>query len=57
MGGMRRIWAIVPAAGRGSRMGGELPKQYLQVAGRSLLEHSLRAVLAHPSVAGAVVGG
>lgn len=55
MGGMRGIWAIVPAAGRGSRMGGELPKQYLQVAGRSLLEHSLRAVLAHPSVAGAVV--
>ncbi|MFP5375079.1 MAG: 2-C-methyl-D-erythritol 4-phosphate cytidylyltransferase [Gammaproteobacteria bacterium] len=52
---MRGIWAIVPAAGRGSRMGGELPKQYLQVAGRSLLEHSLRAVLAHPSVAGAVV--
>jgi 2-C-methyl-D-erythritol 4-phosphate cytidylyltransferase len=55
VGGMRGIWAIVPAAGRGSRMGGELPKQYLQVAGRSLLEHSLRAVLAHPSVAGAVV--
>ncbi|MCG6117553.1 MAG: 2-C-methyl-D-erythritol 4-phosphate cytidylyltransferase [Aquimonas sp.] len=36
-------------------MGGELPKQYLQLAGRSVLEHSLRAVLAHPQVQGAMV--
>jgi 2-C-methyl-D-erythritol 4-phosphate cytidylyltransferase len=49
------IWAVVPAAGRGQRMGGELPKQYLEIAGRTLLEHSLGAVLAHPSVVGAVV--
>lgn len=49
------IWAILPAAGRGQRMGAELPKQYLQLAGRSLLEHSLRAVLAHPQVQGAMV--
>ena len=31
------LWAIVPAAGRGSRFGGEVPKQYLAAAGRPLL--------------------
>jgi len=49
------IWAIVPAAGRGSRFGGELPKQYLDVAGRPLISHTLQALLAHPTVQGAVV--
>ncbi|GAB3732150.1 2-C-methyl-D-erythritol 4-phosphate cytidylyltransferase [Luteimonas pelagia] len=49
------IWAIVPAAGRGARMGGDVPKQYLDIGGRSLLEHALRALLSHPAVAGAVV--
>ena len=48
-------WAVVPAAGRGTRFGGAVPKQYLEVAGESLLAHSLRALLAHPAVEGAVV--
>ena len=49
------IWAVVPAAGHGSRFGGDVPKQYLEVAGEPLLAHTLRALLAHPGVAGAVV--
>jgi 2-C-methyl-D-erythritol 4-phosphate cytidylyltransferase len=49
------IWAIVPAAGRGARFGGDVPKQYLPVAGVPLIAYSLRAVLAHPSVRGAMV--
>ena len=52
---MASIWAVVPAAGRGSRFGGELPKQYLEVAGRPMLAHTLEALLAHPAVAGAVL--
>ncbi|HLS84533.1 MAG TPA: 2-C-methyl-D-erythritol 4-phosphate cytidylyltransferase [Arenimonas sp.] len=48
-------WAVLPAAGRGSRYGGEVPKQYLELAGRRLIEHSLRAVLDHDDVDGAVV--
>jgi 2-C-methyl-D-erythritol 4-phosphate cytidylyltransferase len=48
-------WAVVPAAGRGTRFGGDIPKQYLEVAGEPLLAHSLRALLAHPAVEGAVV--
>ncbi|QSX77034.1 2-C-methyl-D-erythritol 4-phosphate cytidylyltransferase [Agrilutibacter solisilvae] len=49
------VWVVVPAAGRGVRFGGDIPKQYLQAAGRPLIEHALRALLAHPRVRGAVV--
>ena len=45
----------MPAAGRGTRFGSSTPKQYLQVAGRTLIEHSLRALLGHPEVDGVVV--
>ncbi len=48
-------WAVVPAAGSGRRFGGEIPKQYLALAGRSVIEHSLRAVLDHDDVDGVVV--
>ena len=48
-------WVVVPAAGRGARFGGEVPKQYLQVAGEPLLAHGLRALFAHHAVSGAVV--
>ena len=49
------IWAVLPAAGRGTRFGGEIPKQYLEIAGKPLIEHALRALLAHPRVSGAMV--
>jgi 2-C-methyl-D-erythritol 4-phosphate cytidylyltransferase len=48
-------WAVVPAAGRGIRFGGAIPKQYLEVAGMPLIGHALHALLAHGSVEGAVV--
>lgn len=48
-------WAVVPAAGRGARFGGEVPKQYLEVAGEPLIAHTLRALCAHPGVDGAIV--
>ena len=48
-------WAVVPAAGSGRRFGGEVPKQYLQAAGKPLLRHALEALLAHPGIDGAVV--
>jgi 2-C-methyl-D-erythritol 4-phosphate cytidylyltransferase len=50
-----RLWAVVPAAGRGARFGGDVPKQYLPVAGEPLLAHTLRALFAHTAVEGAVV--
>lgn len=45
-----RFFAIVPAAGSGSRMGASIPKQYLQLAGKAILAHSVDALLAHPAI-------
>ncbi len=53
--GTGAIWAVLPAAGRGSRFGGDIPKQYLQAGGQALIAHALDALLAHPRVVGAVV--
>jgi len=50
-----RCWAVLPAAGKGSRMGAELPKQYMVVAGATLLEHSLRALLSCEQILGVTV--
>ena len=50
-----RCWGVLPAAGSGSRMGGDTPKQYLEVAGATLLEHSLNALLRCGQLAGVVV--
>ena len=52
---MRGLWAVVPAAGRGTRFGGEVPKQYLEVEGRPLIAYTLAALAAHPAVEGVVV--
>ena len=52
---MNCIWAVVPAAGSGRRLGGEVPKQYLEIAGAPLMEHTLRAVLESPDIRGIVV--
>lgn len=48
-------WAVVPAAGQGARFGAAIPKQYLDVDGEPLIAHTLRALLSHPGVDGAVV--
>jgi len=41
-----RVVALVPAAGSGSRFGGALPKQFLQIGGRPLLAWTLERLLA-----------
>lgn len=40
-----RLFAVIPAAGVGRRMGGECPKQYLSLAGAPLLHHAVLALL------------
>ncbi|WP_386692149.1 MULTISPECIES: 2-C-methyl-D-erythritol 4-phosphate cytidylyltransferase [unclassified Lonepinella] len=45
----RRIVAVIPAAGVGSRMQADKPKQYLQIQGKTILEHSLNVLLTHPA--------
>ncbi|HHQ4691535.1 TPA: 2-C-methyl-D-erythritol 4-phosphate cytidylyltransferase [Aeromonas veronii] len=49
------LTAIVPAAGIGSRMGADCPKQYLQLAGKTILEHTLERLLSHPAIAQVIV--
>jgi 2-C-methyl-D-erythritol 4-phosphate cytidylyltransferase len=47
---MSRYFAIVPAAGSGSRMGAERPKQYLELLGRPLLWHTLNTLCHAPAI-------
>jgi 2-C-methyl-D-erythritol 4-phosphate cytidylyltransferase len=47
---LSKAYALVPAAGSGSRLGAALPKQYLEIAGRPLLYHSLLALARHPRI-------
>ena len=49
---MSAIWAVVPAAGVGRRMGGGVPKQYLPLGGRTVIEHTLSVLVEHPQIAG-----
>ncbi len=52
---MPRRFAVVPAAGLGRRMGESTPKQYLSLAGRTVLEHSVSRIYRHPGVDAVVV--
>lgn len=45
-----RYFALIPAAGSGSRMGSELPKQYLALHGVPMLQHAIKALCAHPKI-------
>lgn len=45
-----RYWVVMPAAGVGSRMGETIPKQYLPLNGRPVIEHSLQRLLDHPAI-------
>ena len=50
-----RCWGVIPAAGTGSRMAAELPKQYMKLAGSTVLEHSLAALLQCDFIASVVI--
>lgn len=50
-----QYWAIVPAAGIGQRMEADRPKQYLPLAGKTVIQHTLEKLAAVPQVTGIVV--
>ena len=50
-----KYWAVVPAAGVGKRMESAIPKQYLSLAGRPVIDHTLQRLLGHPSIEGVYV--
>jgi 2-C-methyl-D-erythritol 4-phosphate cytidylyltransferase len=45
-----RFFALVPAAGIGERSGAGMPKQYVEIAGRPMLAHTLAALAAVPRI-------
>jgi 2-C-methyl-D-erythritol 4-phosphate cytidylyltransferase len=45
-----KYWAVVPAAGVGRRMGEAIPKQYLSLSGKKILDHTLTRLLSHPLI-------
>lgn len=49
------FWAVIPAAGGGTRMGADRPKQYLPLAGKSVIRHVLERFARHPRISGIVV--
>jgi len=50
-----QVHALIPAAGRGTRYGGAVLKQYLPVCGKAVLAHSIRAFQFHPMITGITV--
>ncbi|MEO7320395.1 MAG: 2-C-methyl-D-erythritol 4-phosphate cytidylyltransferase, partial [Nitrosospira sp.] len=48
---MENFFALIPAAGSGSRMGDELPKQYLSLAGKPMIYHTIRTLCSSPRLA------
>ncbi|CAN5200934.1 bifunctional 2-C-methyl-D-erythritol 4-phosphate cytidylyltransferase/2-C-methyl-D-erythritol 2,4-cyclodiphosphate synthase [soil metagenome] len=44
--------ALIVAAGRGARAGGDRPKQFQMLAGKTVLAHAFDALAAHPDIAG-----
>ena len=52
---MTRIAAILPAAGMGTRMGAETPKQFLELDGTPIVIHSVRRIASCPLVTDIIV--
>jgi 2-C-methyl-D-erythritol 4-phosphate cytidylyltransferase / 2-C-methyl-D-erythritol 2,4-cyclodiphosphate synthase len=52
---MTTTYALIVAAGRGTRFGGALPKQYLSLGDTSVLRHAVAAFTTHPKIAGVQV--
>ncbi len=52
---MSSVYALVVAAGQGSRFGAPLPKQYLPLGGADILYHAVAALAEHPRVANVLV--
>lgn len=52
---MEKVYAVVPAAGAGRRMGGNTRKQFLVLKGKPLFVHCLEVLDGHPEVRGIVL--
>jgi 2-C-methyl-D-erythritol 4-phosphate cytidylyltransferase len=50
-----KIWAVVPAAGRGLRMGEQLPKQYSPLKEMTVIEKTISLLKTHPKISDVVI--
>jgi len=50
-----KVWAIVPAAGIGSRMQADRPKQYLLLNDQPVIFHTISRLISHPQIEGIVI--
>lgn len=50
-----KVHALIPAAGRGTRYGGDQLKQYLPILGKAVITHSIRVLQYHPLVCSVTV--
>lgn len=55
MSRLPEFWVVIPAAGSAQRMNAPIPKQYLPLAGRTVIEHAVRPFLALPQCRGMIV--
>ncbi len=53
---MTQYWVIIPAAGAGKRMASAIPKQYLTLNQRTILDVTIANFLSHPQILGVAVG-
>lgn len=51
----KKIWVIIPAAGVGKRMQSEIPKQYLLLNDKTVLEHTLNRFNSHSEISEIIV--
>lgn len=54
-GSFPQVVAVLPAAGIGSRMQTDCPKQYLTINNQTILEHAIHALLRHPRIQQVIV--
>lgn len=51
-----KIWGLIPAGGQGARMAASVPKQYLELAGKTLIHHAVLRLCAVPEIEKVWVG-
>lgn len=52
---MSKFFALIPAAGSGSRMGNELPKQYLSLNNKPMIYHAINTLCENRIISGVFV--
>ena len=46
---------IIPIAGKGKRFGGEVPKQFYDLAGQPIILHTVKYIITSPLISGGVI--